>query len=92
MIINYYQKIEPFVRFYKIKILEDYQIFLFRLVDSIFFSLAKEYIMVWCSACGTPVTIKLLCKALGTTHVSLGVSAYLLNDSYESNKNKYDDE
>ena len=75
-----------FNRFFHILIL------LFRVIDSIFDKFTIRYFMVWCSACGTPVTIKLLCKALGATHVSLGVSAYLLNDSYESNKNNYDEQ
>jgi hypothetical protein len=48
--------------------------------------------MVWCCICSTGIATAFSCNVLGSTHVKIGMSAYLLNDSYKSNKNKYSNE
>jgi hypothetical protein len=45
--------------------------------------------MVWCSICGKGIATNFACNALGTTHLKIGIDAYLLNDPYSSKKNEY---
>lgn len=45
--------------------------------------------MVFCSICSKGIPTNFNCNALGTTHLKIGINAYLLNDAYAGNKNKY---
>lgn len=47
--------------------------------------------MVWCSVCSKGIVTNFNCNTLGSTHLKIGLDAYLLNDSYSSNKNYYED-
>jgi hypothetical protein len=47
--------------------------------------------MVWCSICSKGIVTSFACNVLGTTHLKIGISAYLLNDAYTGNKNSYEE-